>query len=331
MKDYKTVFTNTDGVNFPLTAGVNASGGGATDGTEFVKLFVDDLWGAAQAIMDFAGFTPSGVDESATVSQRLQAILKFIKPIIVDVTGNITLSDERPNQLIKAVKQAGDITITLPDASAGNFINQTIMVKVSGAAAGGVLYVGNGGQTIDGLAAAAWNHTVPGIFVIVSDGSNWQVIHRADNFLTGLLHVRDEKAQNTAGGTATSGSWQTRDLNTVKTNEIVGASLAANQITLPAGTYDVEWSAPGHRIDLHQTRLYDTTGTAVIIIGSTENSDVNSEVSNRSFGSGRFTIAVQSVIELQHQNSLTQATMGFGLPCNFTTEVYSEIRIQKIS
>ena len=173
MKDYKTVFTNTDGVNFPLTAGINASGGGATDGTEFVKLFVDDLWGAAQAIMDFAGFTPSGVDESATVSQRLQAILKFIKPIILDVTGDITLSDERPNQLIKAVKQAGDITITLPDATAGNFINQTIVINVTGAAAGSVLMDVTGGQTVDGIAIGNFDFTLPGQKVFVSDGANW--------------------------------------------------------------------------------------------------------------------------------------------------------------
>ncbi len=327
MKDYKTVFVNTDGVNFPDTAGVNASGGGATDGTEFVKLFVDDLWGAAQAIMDFAGFTPSGVDESATVSQRLQAILKFIKPIVIDVTGDITLSDERPNQLIKAVKQAGDITITLPDASAGNFINQTIMIKVSGTAAGGVLYVGNGGQTIDGLPAAVWNHTVPGIFVIVSDGSNWQVIHRADNFLIGLLYIRDEKAQNTGGGTFTSGAWRIRDLNTVKTNEIVGASLAANQITLPAGTYDIEWSAPGNACDLHQSKLYDITNTADLIVGTCENV-TDTDVNTCSKGRGRIILAGIVVIELQHR-CVNDGT--FGNACNFTTEVYSDIRIQKIS
>ena len=70
-----------------------------------------------------------------------------------------------------------------------------------------------------------------------------------------LLHIRDEKAQNTAGGTFTSGAWRTRDLNTVKTNEITGASLAANQITLPAGTYWVEWSAPAYVVNQNQSKF----------------------------------------------------------------------------
>lgn len=199
MKDYKTVFTNTDNVVFPDTAAVNASGGGATDGTEFVKLFIDDLWGAAQAIMDFAGYTPSGVDESATVSQRLQALLKFIKPVVIDVTGNITLSDELPNQLIKAVKQAGDITITLPDASAGNFINQTIVINVTGAAAGSVLMDVTAAQTVDGLAIGNFDFTLPGQKIFVSDGANWiskrNTVQEAKAWVnfdgTGVVAIRD--------------------------------------------------------------------------------------------------------------------------------------------
>ena len=58
-------------------------------------------------------------------------------------------------------------------------------------------------------------------------------------FENAFLHVRDEKAANTPGGTFTASAWQKRDLNTVKTNQISGASLASNQITLPAGTYHV--------------------------------------------------------------------------------------------
>jgi len=199
MKDYKTVFVNTDGANFPDTAGVNASGGGATDGTEFVKLFIDDLWGVAQAIMDFAGYTPDAVQESATASQRLQAILKFIKPIVVDVTGDITLSDERPNQLIRAVKQAGDITITLPDASAGNFVQQTIVINVTGAAAGSVLLLTSGAQTIDGLTPGNFDFTLPGQKTFVSDGANWiskrNTVQEAKAWVnfdgTGVVAIRD--------------------------------------------------------------------------------------------------------------------------------------------
>ena len=49
---------------------------------------------------------------------------------------------------------------------------------------------------------------------------------------TALLHVRDEKATNTGAGASSAGTTHTRDLNTVVTNEISGASLGSNQITL---------------------------------------------------------------------------------------------------
>jgi hypothetical protein len=60
-------------------------------------------------------------------------------------------------------------------------------------------------------------------------------------FLHQLLQVREEQAQNTAStGSYTAGAYRTIVLNTVKTNEIVGAALASNQVTgLPAGTYFV--------------------------------------------------------------------------------------------
>lgn len=80
MINYLSSFTNTDGNSFPDTKGINASGAGATDGTEFVKIFIDDLWGARQAIMDHAGLTPDTVTEAPGTSQFLEAVNKFTIP-----------------------------------------------------------------------------------------------------------------------------------------------------------------------------------------------------------------------------------------------------------
>ena len=69
--------------------------------------------------------------------------------------------------------------------------------------------------------------------------------------MNSFLHIQDQKPQGTNGGTFTSGAWRTRDLNTVLTNTITGASLADNQITLPAGKYYVEASAPAYQTFAH--------------------------------------------------------------------------------
>lgn len=75
MIDYVASFTNTDSVAFPDTAAVNASGPSATDGTEFVKLMIDDEWGARQATVNRAGLTPDGVTEADGTSQFVEALL----------------------------------------------------------------------------------------------------------------------------------------------------------------------------------------------------------------------------------------------------------------
>ena len=76
MINYKTSFTNTDHTAFPNTLAVNVSVPGAGDGTEFVALMVNDIWGRAQALLNYAGLTPDGVTEAPDTAQILKAIGK---------------------------------------------------------------------------------------------------------------------------------------------------------------------------------------------------------------------------------------------------------------
>jgi len=156
-------------------------------------------------------------------------------------------------------------------------------------------------------------------------------VDRISGFTAGLLNVVDQKTQNTDGGTFTFGAWRTRDLQTTRTNEISGASVASNQITLPTGSYYCEWSAPaygGASANEHQTRLYNTTGAVVLLLGSSE--AVAKQVQTRSVGSGRFTVSGSTVIELQHRIAGTVVTEGFGFASNFASEIYSQISIWKV-
>jgi hypothetical protein len=152
------------------------------------------------------------------------------------------------------------------------------------------------------------------------------------NTVRQVLHVRDEKASGTAGGTATSGSWETRDLNTTVTNDISGASLASNQITLPAGIYSIEATVPARGLNSHKAKLRDTTGAADLIIGTSEATDAGTVVDTRSVIKGRFVLAASSVLEIQHQVQTTKATTGHGSPCGFSVnEVYTEVIITKLN
>ena len=153
-------------------------------------------------------------------------------------------------------------------------------------------------------------------------------------FGTQLLHVRDEKADNTDGGTFTSGSFQTRTLNTSVTNEISGASLSSNQITLPSGTYFINASAGANYVSRHKAKLRNTTDSSDTLIGTTEFSgrDGLADYITRSFVIGRFTIASQKTFELQHRCETTNANTGYGEGSNFgVTEVYTDVQIWKVA
>lgn len=148
-----------------------------------------------------------------------------------------------------------------------------------------------------------------------------------------ILHVRDEKASGTAGGGFTSGSWQTRTLNTEKTNQITGASLSSSQITLPAGTYEIFARAPAFRCDDHKAKLYNVTDGADLVIGSNSQSgSVGAYSMTDSIVRGQFTLATAKVLELRHQCLTTRATNGWGTASTFgVVEVFAEVLIRQLA
>lgn len=146
-----------------------------------------------------------------------------------------------------------------------------------------------------------------------------------------ILHVRDEKSSGTNGGSSSSGLFVRRTLNTVVTSTIAGASLASEQFTLPAGTYDIQASAPAHQSGKHQARLYNATDASYPIIGTSEVNDPNGDATTRSFVAGRFTIASTKTFELRHRVLVAQATNGYGVATGFGTEVYADVIIRRIA
>ncbi len=141
--------------------------------------------------------------------------------------------------------------------------------------------------------------------------------------LTGYILLRDEKAVGTDGGTFTAGAWQTREINT-KVVDVGGyATLSANQITLPAGTYRCRIQCPAYAVNKHQARLYNVTNAAVLLLGSSQR---NPSAGNHTVPSviiGRFTLAAAKVLEVQHRCETTLATNGLGIAAGFDTEVYT--------
>lgn len=144
-------------------------------------------------------------------------------------------------------------------------------------------------------------------------------------------------ASNTSGGGATSGSWQTRTINTEDSDVDGIVSISGNQITLGAGTYVVRGWATAYNCQRHQSRFRNVTDSTNTLIGSSEflGGTGAGSSQNKSEFSGRFTISGSKAFEVQTQVQTTQATNGYGVPCgaSFTVdnEVYLAVDIWKIA
>jgi hypothetical protein len=99
---------------------------------------------------------------------------------------------------------------------------------------------------------------------------------KGDQGVAPITHVREEQAlagQAAAPTLISTGIYQ-RTLNTVKSNDISGVSLASNRVTLPAGKYHLRASAPltvqatAGSYARHKTAIYNVTDSAYVAMGA---------------------------------------------------------------
>ena len=143
---------------------------------------------------------------------------------------------------------------------------------------------------------------------------------------------REEQAAGTYGGTATSGSFATRVLNTTVVNNITGCSLASSQVTLAAGTYFVTGVTPAFGgTQATQCRIYNITDSAAIGYGI-NNPNGNAQSGTLSVVDYYFTLASSKTIALQMRVGTTVSTDGLGGRTNWgNVEVYSQLTITKVA
>ena len=139
--------------------------------------------------------------------------------------------------------------------------------------------------------------------------------------------IADQKSSGTQGGTATSGAWRTRDLQTEIADPDGIVSISTNEFTLGAGTYLIKWTTPAHTIVHNQTRLYNSTDATEVAVGQSAMMNVSGV--GISGGSARTTITGSKAFRIEHRCSTTLSSEGFGRACSFGTEQYTLVEIYK--
>lgn len=146
-----------------------------------------------------------------------------------------------------------------------------------------------------------------------------------------LLKVSDSKSAGTAGGSSSVGD-QTRTLNTTDWNDIAGASLSSNTITLPAGTYEANIRAPAGNCGSTQVRLYNTADGTYTLIGSSQwiSSASNTQIDSTVFG--KFTIAAAKTFQVKHYITSSASSTGLGnAGGSGQIEIYAEAIFRKVA
>lgn len=146
------------------------------------------------------------------------------------------------------------------------------------------------------------------------------------------LHVRDEKASGTpAGSSVAADITQTRTLNTIVSNTM-GASLASNTITLPAGTYQCRIRAPAGFVQSHAAYLYNVTDGAYTKTGSTQFAPPTGQTYTDSTVSGQFTISAPKSFTVRHYTQNAYGAYGLGQQAaTGQVEVYAEAEFWRIA
>lgn len=152
---------------------------------------------------------------------------------------------------------------------------------------------------------------------------------------TGLFsayaYVRDEQVAGTTGGTATTGSFQTRVLNTIVFDpRSIVLSLASNQIELGSGTYFVDARAPFYITGRTQMKLRNVTDGADTLVGGATFATDGGNDETHGFVQGRFTISSTKKFELQYRCNSAADNKNLGVEANYgVAEVYAEVVIYK--
>lgn len=150
------------------------------------------------------------------------------------------------------------------------------------------------------------------------------------------VKVSDVKAKNTNGGGSSAG-WQIRTLNTEDSDPDSICSLASNQITLAAGTYECDISAPANAASLTKIVLYNATDSSVVLHGENAFCTTSDNVTVRARLRGRFTIGASKALEVRHYTASAVATTGLGVAMNINdptgasqSEVYTVAEFWKV-
>ncbi|GAJ24027.1 unnamed protein product [marine sediment metagenome] len=89
------------------------------------------------------------------------------------------------------------------------------------------------------------------------------------------------------------------------------------------GTYRCLISAPAYHVHNHTIRLQNVSDATTLLVGTAEMTWSDGYVQTRSLLAGRFTLAAEKTLEIQHRCSVTTSNTGFGMATGYQDNIYT--------
>lgn len=163
----------------------------------------------------------------------------------------------------------------------------------------------------------------------VATATGWYEISRSVALQVSDLLYQFQATSGAAGPTYSSGAWRTVTLNTEVVDTGGIGSLSSNQVTLPAGTYEVfgavVYGSPAAG-GTTRARIYNVSDTAEIIQGP----HVTAGTGNTTFFTvfGSFTLTGTKIIELQAYPN--QTINAGGAVTTGESEIYASLFLRRL-
>ncbi|WP_419768587.1 phage tail protein [Arcobacter sp.] len=208
-----------------------------------------------------------------------------------------------------------------------DFVNQKVATKADKNHNHDLIYAKLGGSNTQKFKVKAANEDSEAV-------NKLQMETALKNTLTlnNFLHIQEQKPSGIDNGNG-SAYLESRDLNTIITNNIDGASLSNRVITLPAGSFLISASATAGNCMLHRINLYNITDERIEIVGTQQRVTTSNEAaqSDSNIKPSLVTLTDSKNFRLDHYRTLfpTSGNLGFAIG-DGNVEIYAEVQIWKV-
>lgn len=147
-------------------------------------------------------------------------------------------------------------------------------------------------------------------------------------------HLQHVESSGSNGGTATTGSWLPRTINTeVKDDDSIVGAISSNQFVLVAGDYFLDSVFCFWATGITRMRLRNETDSTTLLLGLNTRSGGSDFSNGPTPLRGFFTVAASKTLEFEYYVESTKTTtgQGFSLSGAGVNEIYADVLLTKLS